>query len=48
MRFFWLVTIVSLAMLGVARAQDEAPKPKVSKDPLTAEQIGIYRAVLQD
>jgi hypothetical protein len=48
MRFFCMVTIVGLSMLGVAGAQDGAPKPKVSKDSLTAEQIAIYRAVLQD
>jgi hypothetical protein len=29
-------------------AQKDEPKPVISKDPLTAEQIAIYRAVLQD
>jgi hypothetical protein len=39
--------IVTLSLVFSTAAQDP-PKPQVSKDPLTAEQIAVYRAVLQD
>ncbi len=45
MRVNYVVAMVCLTVSAVA--QDEAAKPKVSKDPLTAEQIAVYRAVLQ-
>jgi hypothetical protein len=48
MRFGWLSIIASLALCGAAAAQDEVPKPRVSKDPLTTEQVAVYRAVLKD
>jgi hypothetical protein len=31
-----------------AVTQDQTPKPKISDEPLTADQIAIYRAVLKD
>jgi hypothetical protein len=48
MRFAWYLLMVSVAVAGVVAAQDEAPRPKVSKDPLTADQIAVYKAVLKD
>ncbi len=42
------VVIVSLALSLGAATQNEAPKPKVSNEPLTAEQVAVYRAVLED
>jgi hypothetical protein len=39
-----ITVILSLA----AAAQSDAPKPAVSDDPLTTEQIAVYRAVLED
>lgn len=38
------IAVVSLAL--VATPQDDAPKPRVSADPLTEEQVAVYRAVL--
>lgn len=43
MRQIWVVVMASLALSVSAATQDDAPKPKVSKDPLTAEQIAVYR-----
>jgi hypothetical protein len=34
--------------LSICAAQAQTPKPKVSKDPLTTEQIAVYRAVLEN
>jgi hypothetical protein len=48
MRQIWTVVMVSLAMSIAGATQENAPKPKLSKDLLTAEQIAVYRAVLQD
>jgi hypothetical protein len=48
MRHIWMIVMGSLGLSMAAAAQDNAPKPKVSKDPLTAEQIAVYRAVLED
>jgi hypothetical protein len=42
-----LLLLGSLA-LSTCAAQDHTPKPKVSKDPLTTEQIAVYRAVLEN
>jgi hypothetical protein len=43
------ILVVSLDLCaGIAAQQNEAPKPKVSSNRLTAEQIAIYRAVLFD
>lgn len=47
MRKIWAMVTGGLAVSLAATAQDEAPKPKVSKEPLTAEQVAVYRAVLQ-
>jgi hypothetical protein len=41
-----IAVILILSLL--AAAQDDAPKPIVSNNPLTAEQIAVYRAVLED
>jgi hypothetical protein len=48
MRQIWAVVMVSLAISVAGATQEDAPKPKVSKDPLTAEQIAVYRTVLRD
>ena len=48
MRHIWTMVIGSLALSVTAATQDDAPKPKVSKAALTAEQIAVYRAVLDD
>jgi hypothetical protein len=42
-----LLVLGSVA-LGICGAQDHSPKPKVSNDPLTTEQISVYRAVLEN
>jgi hypothetical protein len=34
--------------LSIALAQDEESKPVISKEPLTADQVAVYRAVLAD
>lgn len=48
MRKIWAIAtlIVSLLMCGVA--QDSTPKTKVSDEPLTADQIEVYRVVLRE
>ena len=43
-----VVLILSLGLSSAALPQGEAPKPKVSKEPLTAEQAAVYRALLED
>jgi len=48
MRHMWAAVMVSLALWLAAAAQNDRPKPKVSSEPLTAEQIAVYRAVLED
>ena len=48
MRDICAVVAISLFLFPLVAAQDEVPKPKVSSDPLTAEQIAVYRAVLED
>jgi hypothetical protein len=48
MRDICVVLSLTLSLLMCAAAQDDSPKPKVSDDPLTAEQIAIYRVVVQD
>jgi len=40
--------VVALSLSFTARAQDDAPKLKVSGESLTREQAAVYRAVLQD
>jgi hypothetical protein len=47
MRWTLVMTIGGLALSMAVVAQDDASKPKVSKDPLTTEQIAVYRAVLE-
>jgi len=47
MRRVW-VTMIFLSVPFCAVSQEDAPKPKVSDEPLTAEQIAVYRAVLRD
>jgi hypothetical protein len=42
------VLFLSFGLLFAAVPQAEPPKPKVSKEPLTAEQVSVYRAVLED
>jgi len=43
----YLIVSWSVVVSAIAIAQD-APKPRVSNDPMTAEQIAIYRAVLEN
>ncbi len=47
MRQVW-VTVVLLAVSFCAVSQEVTPKPKVSDESLTTEQIAVYRAVLRD
>jgi hypothetical protein len=42
------VLFPSFGLLFAAVRQSEPPKPKVSNEPLTAEQASAYRAVLDD
>ena len=37
-----------LLLISAMAAQDDEPKPVISKDPLTADQVAVYRAVLAD
>jgi hypothetical protein len=48
MRSNCAVLVVALSLSFTARAQDHAPKRKVSGESLTQEQAAVYRAVLQD
>lgn len=48
MRKFYLVCVMTVALQLIAVAGDKQPKPTLSKDPLTQEQIAVYRAVLAD
>jgi hypothetical protein len=48
MREICAVAIVIASSFMCAVAQDKTPKPKVSDEPLTAEQMAVYRAVLQE
>jgi hypothetical protein len=48
MRRIHSLCVLGIAASIIAAAQDDPPKPKLSKDPLTKEQISIYRTVLQD
>jgi hypothetical protein len=48
MRVPCAIGLMSLGLSVVAAAQDNAPKPRVSKSPLTSEQVAVYRAVLED
>jgi hypothetical protein len=47
MRRVWM-TVVCLTLSLCAATQDQTPKPKISDEPLTADQIAVYRAVLKD
>ena len=47
MRQVWM-TIVFLSLSFCAVSQDNSPKPQVSGEPLTTEQIAVYRVVLKD
>ena len=40
--------LVVMCLVGSVIAQDEEPQPQISKDPLTAEQIAVYQAVLKN
>ena len=40
--------VVSISLTAVTQEQDEIPAPKLSTEPLTSEQIAIYRAVLKN
>jgi hypothetical protein len=46
MRSNGMVLVVALSLAFTARAQDDAPKLKVSGESLTREQAAVYRAVL--
>lgn len=48
MRKFYLVSMVIVALQLTAMSGDKQPQPPLSKDPLTQEQIAVYRAVLAD
>ncbi len=48
MRSNCMVLVVALSLPFTARAQDDAPKLKVSGESLTREQAAVYRAVLPD
>jgi hypothetical protein len=48
MRKLYMFCAVIIALSLLALAGDKQPKPKLSKEPLTPEQIAVYRAVLQD
>lgn len=48
MRAAVLLIITSTVMSAGACGQDASPKTRVSTDPLTTEQIAIYRAVLKN
>lgn len=43
-----LVTMIFVAVSFCAVSQEDTPKPKVSDESLTTEQIAVYRAVLKD
>lgn len=47
-RRLYLLLLFSIGFSLLAAAEDKQPKPIVSKDPLTSEQIAVYRAVLVD
>jgi len=42
------VMVLGLLFAISAMAQDDAPRPRVSNEPLTKEQVAVYRTVLQD
>lgn len=48
MRKLHLIWVLIFAFPLSAVAQDDQKKPEVSKDPLTPEQLAVYRAVLAD
>jgi len=45
MRPILATAIATLSLALVALSQEDAPKAKVSSDPLTEEQIAVYRTV---
>jgi hypothetical protein len=47
LRLVCAAVIVDLSLSLAAVAQDGVSKPQVSKDPLTSEQMAVYRSVLQ-
>jgi hypothetical protein len=47
MRYILAIAIASVS-LSLATGQEDPPKPAVSSNPLTAQQIAVYRAVLED
>jgi hypothetical protein len=48
MRYILAIAVTVLVLSLAATPQDSATKPIVSNDPLTAEQVAVYRAVLED
>ena len=40
--------LLRLTLTMIVAAQNDVPQPRVSKDPLTDEQVAVYRAVLLD
>ena len=47
MRYVWITTIfLSISLYAVS--QEDGPKPRLSDESLTTEQIAVYRAVLSD
>lgn len=48
MRRILVLSACGIALSMIAIAQDNEPKPILSRDPLTKEQIAVYRAVLED
>ena len=47
MRYVWVAAIFLSISFGAVSQEDE-PKPKLSDESLTNEQIAVYRAVLSD
>lgn len=47
MRRHWML-VPCLILLSYAAAQDQTSETKISDEPLTADQIAVYRAVLRD
>lgn len=47
MRRVWML-VACLTLSSYAATQDQTSEPKISDEPLTADQIAVYRAVLKD
>jgi hypothetical protein len=48
MRVMCVLLMASFALSITAETQEDTPKPKVTKTPLTVDQLAVYRAVLED